>query len=192
MEPEDGPPPPAPAPGRVHADDVYFDALKRGADLYPVPDAGMIAHVERLRFEAMRPPGLEADIDRWVERLRNDPEARLRSELAHRAGISYSAAVQRWEDPQDLAAEYARVMLDVDDRIERCGACGTRPDEVLDFTDPDRPRPLDEPLWKLYRFDCWTCIGLADLNGELTPEERTQGARWEVRPRGDGEPWIDG
>ena len=117
------------------------EALKRGEDPAPVLDAGMIAHLDAMRLEAMRPPGMDADISRWVERLTNDPEARLRSELAHRAGISYSAAVERWEDPQDLAAEYARVALEIEDRIERCGACGTRPDEVLDFTDPDPAPP---------------------------------------------------
>ncbi len=180
-----------PVAGHLYGGLLHHEQLKRGEDPRPwTPE--MAAHMRLLERELTALPGMEADVARWVERFENDPEARLRKRLADGAGIAYSVAVSRWSNPQDLAAELASQMIEVDDRVERHGPCGTRPDEVLDMDDPNNIRPLDHPIWKLYKTDCWTCSELAQLNKELTESEREAGTTWEVRPASEGDPWIDG
>ncbi len=176
----------------ILADHPLLDARRDGTANNRAPTPGMIAAARRAELEAAKFPGIEQEIDKWIERLKTDPEASLRAKLASNAGIGYREALDRWADHRDLAVEWARQWLKFDDSVERHHACGTRPDEVLDLSDPDNIRPLDNPMWKLYRVDCWTCRELNALNDDLTDADRANGTSWEVRPAEPGDDWIDG
>lgn len=172
--------------------DETLDAIRHGVDLEPRADPRVSDMVYRALRDVGAPPGMLDDVAAWTERLRNDPEARLRKQLADRAGIPYSQALLRWREPDDLAAELASIGLRAEDHKARCQTCGTRPDEWLDFTDPEWPRPLDHPPYKFFLWDCYACDMLYELNQGVDQEQTARGMRWIIAPRADGEPTVDG
>lgn len=144
------------------------------------------ALLQRTQLES-GPPGLEHDVDRYVDLFSRSYEDRLRMTLARAAGISYSEAMERWGDPEDLAAELAWEAIHAADAMERHPPCGVKPSEVLD---PETFRPIDNPTVKLEKSGCWVCERLAALRAELSEDERAKGVDWFVKPRRPGEPFI--
>lgn len=155
-------------------------------------DPEIADRVADLLAELGAPASMADEVNRWVERFRHDPEAKLRKRLAREAGIPYSAALARWADPDDLAAELADAALRAEDHAERCQSCGTRPDEWLDRSVEGWPRPVDNPPWKFYLWDCYACDMLYELNQGLTSEDRERGQRWTIKPRDQFDPTVDG
>lgn len=188
-EPEPGPLFPEWA-GHI-VNDRQTNALLTGHDPEPLDIRYADVVTSAINAEDM-PASMSEEVGRWVERFRTDPEARLRAELADAAGIGYTAALDRWGTIEDLAAVIGYRAWRADDQINRCGRCGTHPDEwtFLDQNTGER-RPLMAPKWKVYLWDCMGCHKVADADESLDEEQRRHGMRHILLPRADGEPEYD-
>jgi len=122
----------------------------------------------------------------FLDLFQRDPEARLRMACARRAGITYSEAMLRWRDLDDLAAEIAWDDLEASGAFNRCPSCGVDPADMED----DRGRPLREPRWQVKGYTCLACEMMAGLADKLTEDER-QTHRYRMVPRPPGAPRID-
>jgi hypothetical protein len=168
--------------------DEFTQDLLQGIEPFPLTQALQIAGVYKA---ALVGAGIEVDIEAMVSYFDSSTEARLLMMCARRAGISFSAASERWADLDDLVAEIAWDVIEAANAVDRCQRCGVRPDQVIDTDDP-RHRMLDEPDVKLRRRGCEVCRTLAKLRGELSEKAKEQGVDWYIEPRRPGEPFIDG
>lgn len=129
--------------------------------------------------------GLEMVALEWLSTFMRNPEARLRMRLARSAGISYSEALIRWRDPEDLGAEMAFDMLQADDREH---TCPNGHDQRL-WVD-ERGRFLDNGPYKITVESCQVCATLEGLQQNLIDEstkKKTPGAEYVIRRREPGE-----
>lgn len=132
--------------------------------------------------------GLRRVIERWLVAFEQIPETRVRMAVARRAGIPYSEAMERWADPEDLAAEVAWDARLAAQDLRRCQRCGTDPDDVLD---PDTKRPLPNGRLRIELDDCWMCQQLAHERKMLTDTQREAGTDLRIVPRLPGEPFVN-
>ena len=124
----------------------------------------------------------------WVEFFKANPDAEVVMRAARRAGIPWSEAVERWADPNDIAAEMGLDALDAARADARCDQCGTDPDSIID---PQTGKLLEGSRMKLEMRSCRMCEIRNALDGALTTDERKAGLSWTVTRRNPGDPFED-
>ncbi len=170
-----------------------LDYYREGADPNPTPAPEVRNRVYDLLRDVGAPESMAGLVGRWMEYLKNDPEAKLRSTLADAAGISYSMALERWGTPDDIAAALATSLLRAEDHEARCQRCGTKPEEWTHWITSEADgvtrllREKDEPPYKFELHDCYGCDGIYHRDLALNAEERAAGKHWVIKQRQPGE-----
>lgn len=152
---------------------VWRDTVLRGAVRDPMSKRGL---------------GLEPRVHRWFGVFGRWPHARMIMRRARAAAIPYSEALERWGNPDDLAAEFAWDWWQHQSHWERCPDCDVHPADVMDL---DRMRRLEEPRWRLAVHQCYTCQELRKMDRQMPKDYREAGFRWRLMPAGPGDDWIE-
>lgn len=179
-------------------DEATSQSYREGVDLEPVHRPEVLNRIYEMVLDLGADESMSALVGRWYERLTNDPEARLRAELADRAGISYEMALERWGTPDAIAAALAKAILKSEEHAATCQQCGTKPDDWVFWLDrsedglPPLLREKDNPPWQFFLHDCYGCDGLYHRNNALGADDKARGVRWVIKPRAEGEPTVDG
>lgn len=173
-------------------DEPTAAAYREGVDPHPVHAPAVRNRIFEMLAEVGAGESMRDLIARWHERLSNDPEAKLRAELAHKAGISYEMALERWGTPDSIAVALAGSIIRAEEHDATCQGCGTKPSDWvfwLDRSDDGLPpllREKDHTPWKFTLHDCYGCDGLHHRNSALSAEDRSRGVRWIIQRK---QPW---
>lgn len=109
------------------------------------------------------------------------------AERAREAGIPYSEAVKRWDNPMDLHIEFALDTVRVQEKHRACPRCGAIEEH---YTDP-KGRPLEFGYYQIEITGCSVCDHV-EREIKKVPEEVRSSAIPKVNPRRKGEPRIKG
>lgn len=81
------------------------------------------------------------------------------------------------DDDRATALAYRKWLRE--DEATRCPRCRTR---ESDWIDPESGRPLRDPLWEAVIRECAGCAEAVDVEGDMTDEQRRDGAHVIFRP----------
>lgn len=121
-----------------------------------------------------------------IDALRRLPTTRMVMECARRLGVPYSLARVLWEDPEDLAMEFAFDAVEAMEHYERCPKCGTKAEDIVD----ENGRRLELGRWKHELFGCTLCQDRHREERQMSDHEK-ENAAFRTLPRQFGEPYVD-
>lgn len=161
--------------------DIDVEALLRGYPSVDRVDRDLLAGAV---IDSMDLSGLAGDqlVADYFDLFTRDKRARIVKELADRAGITYRMAMERWADPEDLAAEIGHRAVQAVESWKRCPQCGLDHDDMFD----DRGRWLPFGRFKMKFRNCDIARILKNNN-----EDEDHGV-WRMEPRGRGDEIQEG